>query len=117
MASAFATEFLADALPDLIDEFGESVTHRPLNDSTDDATVTVIFREMEPIDLRDRGVGIKRRAKLTCDSDVSASVRDRWKRGDDWWEAVRVSQPMGGYIEIDAERCEDEIRSPKRASV
>lgn len=116
MASAFDTEFLSDAAPDLFTEFGAAVTHRPLNDSANDASVTAIFQEMTPQESAERGKSVVRRGKVTVYSTVSLSVKDRWQISSEWWEAVSVRVLQGGISEVSVQRQEDELRSGRKTA-
>ena len=107
-------DLIADDVADVFLDttaFAVSVTHRPLNNSSNDASVTAWFDEREPVETLDRGIGTSRRAELFVASSVSANVRDRWQVSSQWWETETVEGAAGGMIRVSLVRPQEELRS------
>lgn len=86
---------------------GESITHRPLNVSDDDATVTVVWDEMEPIESQDeRGKVVIRKAVALVPTSVSVAKKDTWIKSSEVWETVALGVTVGDQREISVKRTE-----------
>lgn len=117
MSSAFDQEFAEAALPDLFTQFGESLTLHPLGVSANATVLTAVFNESEPVEFRERGQGLRRRATITTDAALSSlAVSDRWLRGSEEWEAQSI-RDCGPYREIVVTKTGDEFRNGKPGMV
>lgn len=117
MSSAFDQEFAEAALPDLFTQFGESLTLHPLGVAANAVLLTAVFNESEPVDFRDRGQGLRRRATVTTDAAMSSlAVSDRWLRGSEEWEAQSI-RDCGSYREVVVTKTGDEFRNGKPGMV
>ena len=111
MASAFQTEFAADAVPDLFDEFGETVTQYPSGVSANSATRTVLVERLEPTYDTSRGRETVQKVKLWVPSSVTCVVSDRWIVGGVLYECQSVRPAESGMI---VATCECVISSSRR---
>jgi hypothetical protein len=109
--SLFADRFGAVAMPRQMVFNGETLTRWPLGVQASAASVTAEFEEMEPAAYRERGQGVRRRARITTDLALSSlSVKDCWLRGSEQWEVVTVSD-IGAFRAVDLTLTSDEFRN------
>lgn len=97
-----------------LSSFGETVTHRPLGNSDNDASLTAIVELREPQRIEEGGRGVKREAELAVASSVSVDVRDRWQFRGGWWETITLNVSEAGLITLDVRQVEDETRHRAR---
>lgn len=99
MSSAFDTEFAADALPDLLSEFGESITYRTSVGA--DSTVTaVVWRADQVVERRNRhAVAVLRVRVKAASSDLPFLERGAAVHvGEKWHDFTRVESEGGGSV-------------------
>lgn len=115
MASSFDDDFEADAWPDLLAEFGVSITHRPLGDPANDVSTTAIVSESEPQDVRDGGRHARRSATIQLDNSVDGvTTRSQFVVGSEVWDATTPPQrERGGRVVVSIVRTEEEFRKPQ----
>lgn len=111
MASTFDTDFATDGWADLLDEFGESVTHRPLGNSSNDVAATAIFSEAEAARLDEAGYRTLRRGSLQVPSGTSVDVSDQWLIRSELWHTESLGVLFGGRRVLSVKRETEERRN------
>lgn len=98
------TEIAADTTAVFLDtdDFAETVTHRPADDSDNDTDVTVVFIEERRTDTKETNKGAKyvRNAVIWVASSVTVTKKDTWIHNSEKWQTVAEGRTQGGMKQV-----------------
>ena len=92
---------------------GRSVTHRPLGDSANDASVTVLFDEMNSTRDDEAGLRTTRKATLYVSTSLSVDESDQWLDGSELWHTESLGARDGSQRAVYVKRETEERRRPE----
>lgn len=99
------------------DHFAESVTHRPLGVTANDATVTAIVEWDEPSVETSHGREVRQSGKLSVADSVSCSVKDHWVVDSVTYQATSVRPAQGGLQIVTIQAHDIEARREMRGGI
>ena len=111
---SFNTDFAAAAAPDLLESFGDTVTHRPLGDDANDAAVVAMVAWDDPAEHADGGKGTNLAGRLDVAGELTVDVRDQWVIDGRLYQTVEVGEPQGGLRRVMIRRTTSERRTRAR---
>ena len=98
-------------------EHAESVTHRPLGNASNDASVAALIWMDEPEIQNTNGRATVQRGYLDVSSTLSLNESDRWEIRGRWYDTETVSTPDTGMVRVAVvERRADTVTSAGRTS-
>ena len=117
MSSLHDQLFSATGRGHILRQHGESVTHRPLGNSSNDVAMTAIFIEADPAADETAGKGTRRRATLAFPPSVAGvTSRSQFVVESTVWDAeTDPTRAEGGMVEVAIVRREEEFRRADRA--
>lgn len=111
---SFNTDFAAAAAPDVLEVFGDEITHRPLGDDANDAAVTAVVTWDSPAENSDGGKGTRVSGRLDVAGGLAVDVRDQWVIGSETYQTMTVGEAQGGLRLVTIQRTTIERRTKAR---
>lgn len=89
-------------------DFAESITHRPADDSDNDTARTVVFIEDSRVPVVDHPKGKRyvRNATIRIASSVTVTKKDTWIRNSEKWQTVADGRVVNGLKQVLVTRTE-----------